>query len=190
MTGNIWLCLTMTDYENTVPTEVAEYYSTQEDASGAEFVPANIIPEDTTWRELNDSVLTPKFKLQRGPYTVSGIQVMFINFDVDFTSPMITAIQGLQTTQPFGFLLTEKQVRDYMQQQWYVGDLSQVVAYNNKVGTAKGYTAGTNKWADPIGNNSNNGEWAILKEPSFEDANMTLVEGELPAEWFPDIDPI
>jgi len=175
MTGNAWLCLTLADYDNILPAEVAASYG---------------VAEATTWRELNDNVLTQTFKLQRGPYTVSGIQVMFVNLDVDYTSPVATAIQGLQTTTPFGYLLTEVQVRGYMQQQWYVGTLAQVVAYNNAVSTARGYTAGTNKWADPVENNGNPGEWAILKEPSFEDGAMTLIEGELPDGWLPEVEPI
>jgi hypothetical protein len=111
---------------------------------------------------------------------------MFLNLDIDYTSAMATAIQGLQTTAPFGYLLTEAQVRTYMQQQWYTGTLAQVVAYNNAVSTAQGYTAGTNKYADPVENDSNPGEWAILKHPSYSDSNMTLIQGELPQGWLPE----
>ncbi len=173
MTGNTWLCLTLADYDNIIPAEVASYYE---------------VAESTTWRQLNDTVLTQRFKLQRGPFTIEGIQAMFVNLDVDFTTAMATAITGLQTAAPFGYLLTEAQVRTYTVPQWYVGTLPQVVAYNNQVTTAQGYTAGTNKWADPIENASNAGQWAIPKNASYEDASMTLIQGELPAGWFPDIE--
>lgn len=171
MTGNTWLCLTLVDYDNIIPAEVAAFYE---------------VAESTTWRQLNDTVLTQRFKLQRGPYTIQGIQAMFVNLDVDFTNAMATAITGLQTAAPFGYLLTEAQVREYTVAQWYTGTLSQVVAYNNLVTTAQGYTAGTNKWADPIENDSNPGEWAIPKNPSYEDASMTLIQGNLPDGWLPE----
>jgi hypothetical protein len=175
MTGNAWLCLTLADYNLTIPSEVASYYE---------------VAEATTWAQLNEQILSKKYKLQRGPYTVSGIQVMFVNLDVDYTTAMATAIQGLQTTVPFGYLLSEAQVRSYMGQQWYVGTLQQVVAYNNKVGTGQGLQVGENKWADAIENDSNPGEWAILKHPSYEDSVMTLIQGDLPQGWLPDVEPI
>ena len=170
MTGNAWLCLTVADYNSIAPTEVREYYQAAETA---------------TWADLASGALSV-YKLPRGPYEVQGIQVMFLNLDIDYTSAMATAIQGLQSTAPFGYLLTEAQVRSYMQQQWYIGTLAQVVAYNNAVSTAEGYTAGTNKYADAIENDSNAGEWAILKHPSYSDANMTLIQGPLPAGWLPE----
>jgi hypothetical protein len=171
MTGNTWICLTLADYENTVPVEVASYYE---------------VAETTTWQQINEQKLSQRFKMQRGPYTVSGIQVMFVNMDVDYTTAMATALQALQTTVPFGFMLTEAQVRGYMQQQWYTGTLSKVVAYSNKVATSEGYTGGTNKYADPVENDSTPGQWAILKHPSYQDASMTLIEGELPQGWLPE----
>lgn len=175
MTGNAWLCLTLADYNSAIPSEVAAHYS---------------VAETTTWKQLNDTVLSSLYKLQRGPYTVSGIQVMFINLDIDYTSLMGTAIAGLQTTVPFGYALTEAQVRTYINQQWYIGTLAQVVAYNNAVGAGQGLQVGENKWADAIENNSNPSQWAILKHPSYEDSAMTLIEGELPEGWLPEIEPI
>ena len=173
MTGSNWLTIPLADYDSAAPSEVCAYYSQ---------------PEGSTWRELNDNVFSQRYKLQRGPYEVTAINVMFVNLNIDYTDAMSVAIAGLQTTAPFGFLLTEAQVRTYMQQQWYTGTLAQVVAYNNAVTTAEGYTAGTNKHADPIENNSAPGQWAILKHPSYEDASMTLIQGELPAGWLPDLE--
>jgi hypothetical protein len=170
MTGNGWICLTLADYNDIAPSEVLAYYSAA---------------EGTTWAQLVQGALN-KYKMPRGPYTVSGIQVMFLNLDIDYTDAMSTAIAALKTTQPFGYVLTEEQVRTYMQQQWYIGTLSQVNAYNNAVATAEGYRAGTLAYANPIENNSNPGEWAILKHPSYSDASMTLNQGELPTGWLPE----
>lgn len=171
MTGSNWLCLTVEEYNSEAPSEVLDYY---------------LQPEGTTWAQLNDNVLSRKYKMQRGPYTVQDLDVMFINLNLDFTAPMALAITGLQTAVPFAFVLTEEQVRSYMSQQWYIGTLSQVVDYSNQVSTGEGYTAGTQKWADAVENASNPGQWAILKHPSYEDSVMTLIQGELPAGWLPD----
>jgi len=52
MTGNTWICLTLADYENTVPAEVAAYYE---------------VAETTTWQQINEQKLSQRFKMQRGP---------------------------------------------------------------------------------------------------------------------------
>lgn len=172
MTGNSWLCLTTADYVEAAPLEVCTYYNK---------------PEGTTWEELTQTVLTQRFKMKRGPVLIEGIEVHFINLDLDFSDPMAVAIQLLKTTYPIGYLLTEAQQKSYSTEAYYIGTLSQVVDYNNKIAAGENFTGGTSKWADPVENDAIPGQWAVLKHPSYE-GPMALQFGPLPQGWLPEVD--
>jgi len=64
-------------------------------------------------------------------------------------------------------------------------DKSELVAYNDLVGTGEGYSGTTTQWATII-EHPNGTDYAILKHPSYE-AELTLEE-TLGTEWFPQIE--
>jgi len=64
-------------------------------------------------------------------------------------------------------------------------DKSELVAYNDLVGTAEGYNGTTTTWATIV-EHPNGNDFAILAHPSYE-AELTQEE-TLGAEWFPQND--
>ena len=100
---------------------------------------------------------------------------------------MFNALKALETIPPWGFLLNESQMNEYTVSQWYVGALSETVAYVNKVDNAQGYKQGTLAWAQPVESNSESGKYAVPKHPSFQDSTMELIQGSLPIDWFPNL---
>jgi hypothetical protein len=61
----------------------------------------------------------------------------------------------------------------------------ELVAYNQVVNTAEGYSGITTQWAEII-EHPNGLDFAILKHPDY-DAEITLVES-LGSDWFPSIE--
>jgi len=64
-------------------------------------------------------------------------------------------------------------------------DKSELVAYNDLVGQAEGYSGTTTQWTTIV-EHPNGTDYAILKHPSYE-AELTLEE-TLGTEWFPQIE--
>ena len=64
-------------------------------------------------------------------------------------------------------------------------DKSELLAYNDLVGQAEGYSGTTTQWATIV-EHPNGTDYAILKHPSYE-AELTLEE-TLGTEWFPQIE--
>ena len=62
---------------------------------------------------------------------------------------------------------------------------SELVAYNQAVNTAEGYSGTTTHWAEII-EHPNGADYAILKHPKY-DAELTLLES-LSDDWFPPIE--
>lgn len=182
----MWICLTEETYNNSTLPEVCDYYGVQYEL----FDEDGNLAGERTWRQLAEGTLTPQagFKLPRGPYIIEGVTVWFINIDIDFTHPMGLAITGLETAVPFNHILNIKQVDGYSIAQWYAGTLAQTVAYVNRVDAAQNYQSGTLAWAQPFESHTEPGRYAVPKHPGFVDSEMELIQGELPAGWFPEIE--
>jgi len=180
----MWICLTTATYEGATLPEVCDYY-------GIDFeiidLDTNEVVGERTWKQLVQSTLTPTkgYKLPRGPYTIEGIEVWFINIDIDFTHPMGLAVTAIETATPFNHILNVKQVNDYTVEQWYVGTLAQTVAYVNRVDSAQNYQSGTLAWATPFESATESGLYAVPKHPNFTDSEMQLIQEQLPEGWHP-----
>ena len=196
--GTIWLCLTENAYNLQVPSEVLSYYDKPEDISGAQHISAFSLDENTTWKELSDYLVQQKLsRFARGPVNIDGISAYFVNIEIDNTHVMSNAIRALEAVMPFGYLHSTKQMEKLFGQQYYIGSLSAVNSYNNKVNAHEaaknpnnGFNFGALSWAAAIENFSDNTEYAILKHPEVEagDLVLTLFEGKLPSTWFPSPD--
>ena len=179
--GTNWLCLTQATYESEAPSEVLAYYNQQ---------------AGTTWAELAVYLVSQKLaRFPRGPVTIEGVQCYFVNIEVDHTSVMAQAIQALEAVTPFGYQHTTKQMEVLYGQQYYIGSLSAVNAYNNAVNAheasknpTNGFNIGALSWAAAIENASDPTQYAILKNPEVDKGGiaLTLIEGELPQGWLPE----
>jgi hypothetical protein len=178
--GTNWLCLTQATYESEVPSEVLSYYN----------------QEAATWAELAAYLVSQKLaRYPRGPVTIENVACYFVNIEVDHTSVMSQAIQALEAVTPFGYQHTTKQMEVLFGQQYYIGSLSAINAYNNAVNAheasknpSNGFNYGALSWASAIENASDPTQYAILKHPEVDKGAiaLTLIEGELPQGWLPE----
>jgi hypothetical protein len=108
---------------------------------------------------------------------------------------MSQAIQALEAVTPFGYQHTTKQMEVLFGQQYYIGSLSAINAYNNAVNAheasknpSNGFNYGALSWASAIENASDPTQYAILKHPEVDKGGiaLTLIQGDLPAGWLPE----